>query len=35
MWFAYVENSMAWYDLDIFEVKKLVSLNKKGEKTQL
>lgn len=32
MWFAYVENSMAWYDLDIFEVKKLVSLNKKGEK---
>ncbi|GGG43781.1 PSP1 domain-containing protein [Epilithonimonas arachidiradicis] len=33
MWFAYVENSMAWYDLDIFEVKKLISLNKKGEKT--
>ena len=32
MWFAYVENSMAWYDLDIFEVKKLISINKKGEK---
>lgn len=31
MWFAYVENSMAWYDLDIFEVKKLISINKKGE----
>ena len=31
MWFAYVENSMAWFDLDIFEVKKLVSLNKRGE----
>ena len=34
MWFAYVENSMAWYDLDIFEVKKLISINKKGEKVQ-
>lgn len=33
MWFAYVENSMAWYDLDIFEVKKLISINKKGEKS--
>ncbi|WP_313098424.1 regulatory iron-sulfur-containing complex subunit RicT [Epilithonimonas sp.] len=32
MWFAYVENSMAWYDLDIYEVKKLISINKKGEK---
>ncbi len=33
MWFAYVENSMAWYDLDIFEVKKLISINKRGEKS--
>jgi len=32
MWFAYVENSMAWYDLDIFEVKKLIAINKKGDK---
>ena len=32
MWFAYVENSMAWYDLDIYEVKKLIVINKKGEK---
>jgi hypothetical protein len=32
MWFAYVENSMAWYDLDIAEVKKLIAINKKGEK---
>ncbi|WP_312769807.1 regulatory iron-sulfur-containing complex subunit RicT [Epilithonimonas sp.] len=32
MWFAYVENSMAWYDLDIFEVKKLIVMNKNGEK---
>ena len=22
MWFAYVDNSMAWYDLDVAEVKK-------------
>jgi len=32
MWFAYVENSMAWYDLDIYEVKKLIAINKNGEK---
>ncbi|HBR11590.1 MAG TPA: hypothetical protein DD740_05150 [Chryseobacterium sp.] len=32
MWFAYVENSMAWYDLDIAEVKKLIAINKIGEK---
>ncbi|MDN5627918.1 MAG: hypothetical protein L0G16_08140 [Weeksellaceae bacterium] len=32
MWFAYVENSMAWYDLDIAEVKKLIAINKKAEK---
>lgn len=33
MWFAYVENSIAWYDLDVKEVKKMISINKKGEKT--
>ena len=33
MWFAYVERSMAWYDLDVAEVKKMVAQNKKGEKT--
>ena len=32
MWFAYVDNSMAWYDLDVAEVKKMVGLNKKGQK---
>jgi len=34
MWFAYVENSMAWYDIDIFEVQKMIAINKKGEKSQ-
>lgn len=33
MWFAYIENSAMWYDLDIFEVKKLIEINKKGHKT--
>lgn len=33
MWFAYVENSMAWYDLDIYEVQKMILMNKKGEKS--
>lgn len=32
MWFAYVDNSIAWYDIDILEVKKLISINKRGEK---
>lgn len=32
MWFAYVENPVAWYDLDISEVKKIIASNKKGEK---
>lgn len=32
MWFAYVENSMMWYDLDIKEVKELIAINKKGNK---
>lgn len=32
MWFAYVENSIAWYDFDIDLVKKLISKNKRGEK---
>lgn len=33
MWFAYADNSMTWYDLDTKEVKRLISLNKTGEKT--
>ncbi|AZA78779.1 hypothetical protein EG347_15335 [Chryseobacterium sp. G0186] len=33
MWFAYVDHSMAWYDFDIDLVKKLISKNKRGEKT--
>lgn len=33
MWFAYVDNSIAWYDFDIDLVKKLISKNKRGEKT--
>lgn len=33
MWFAYVEHSMSWYDIDIAKIKQLISLNKKGEKT--
>lgn len=32
MWFAYVENSMAWYDIDVADVKKMISMNKKGKK---
>ena len=34
MWFAYVENSMAWYDIDIYDVQKMIAINKKGEKSQ-
>lgn len=33
MWFAYVDHSMAWYDLEVQEVKKLIAQNKRGEKT--
>ena len=33
MWFAYVDHSMAWYDLEVGEVKKLIAQNKRGEKT--
>ena len=32
MWFAYVESSVAWYDIDIQSVKKSMALNSKGEK---
>lgn len=32
MWFAYMERSMAWYDLDVVDVKTLIAQNKKGEK---
>ena len=31
MWFAYVENSMAWYDIDIMDVKMMISLNQEGK----
>lgn len=34
MWFAYADSSVTWYDLDVNEVKKMISLNKKGEKAQ-
>lgn len=34
MWFAYADRSMAWYDLDVADVKKLLAQNKRGEKTQ-
>ncbi|NAW50619.1 hypothetical protein GNY06_04200 [Elizabethkingia argentiflava] len=33
MWFAYVENSMSWYDIDVQIVKKCIEMNKRGEKT--
>lgn len=33
MWFAYVDNSMTWYDIDTQEVKRLIALNKNGQKT--
>ena len=33
MWFAYVDSSIAWYDFDTSLVKKLISQNKRGEKT--
>ena len=32
MWFAYVDNSILWYDLDIQEVEEMISMNKKGNK---
>ncbi|SKB80465.1 Cell fate regulator YaaT, PSP1 superfamily (controls sporulation, competence, biofilm development) [Soonwooa buanensis] len=31
MWFAYVENSMAWYDIDITDVKMMISVNQEGK----
>ncbi len=34
MWFAYADKSMAWYDLEVSDVKKMISQNKRGEKTQ-
>ncbi len=34
MWFAYVDHSMAWYDLDVADVKMLIAKNKNGEKAQ-
>lgn len=33
MWFAYVENSIAWYDIDIATISKELSNNKKGIKS--
>ena len=32
MWFAYVDNSMAWHDLGIDDVKTMIAANKRGEK---
>lgn len=32
MWFAYADSPVAWYDLDIADVKKMIARNKKGEK---
>lgn len=32
MWFAYVENSISWYDIDAREVRKQLANNKKGIK---
>ena len=32
MWFAYTDHSMAWYDLDVQDVKKMIAKNKNGEK---
>lgn len=33
MWFAYVERSLSWYDIHIDDVKQMIALNKKGEKS--
>ena len=33
MWFAHVDNSMVWYDLDVIEVKKMMKINSKGQKS--
>ncbi len=32
MWFAYSDNPSAWHDLNIQDVKKIISTNKRGEK---
>lgn len=32
MWFAYSDNPVAWHDLSIHDVKKMISANKRGEK---
>ena len=32
MWFAYVDSSMAWYDIDVQQVKVMIKQNQKGEK---
>ena len=32
MWFAYAENPMAWFDMDVLDIKKYIAFNKKGEK---
>lgn len=34
MWFAYYDNSIAWYDIEIQTVKELIKQNKNGEKCQ-
>jgi hypothetical protein len=32
MWFAYAENPMAWFDMDVLDIKRYIAINKKGEK---
>lgn len=32
MWFAYAEHPVAWYDLEVADVKRMITLNKRGEK---
>src|SRR5690606_41157149 len=34
MWFAYMDHSAAWYDLEIADVKTMIAQNKKGEKAR-
>ncbi|WP_128331780.1 regulatory iron-sulfur-containing complex subunit RicT [Apibacter sp. HY039] len=30
MWFTYADNSISWYPIDIYDLQKLIELNKKG-----
>lgn len=35
MWFAYEENSVAWYGIDVKKIKEQIQKNKKGQKADL